>query len=378
MGYASNTPRKYFIIPIFIPFGGCPHRCVFCNQHIITATTDVPGASEVSDIIGRHLKSACVYEQKKGLAGDEYITEVAFYGGNFAGLSRKKQLYLLNAVLPYIKRDVVSGIRISSRPDSILAMDLELMRELGVKTVEVGVQSMSEEVLERAHRGHTAGDSSSAVRALKEHGFKVGVQLMPGLPGDTVHTLKRTVLRILEIKPDFIRIYPTLVLRGTPLADMCKSGQYKSLDLVKAIWYSYMMFIGFESHDIRVIRMGLQTSDSLRQGDAILAGPYHPAFGQLVLTHLFWEMAMYCMEHIIKNDIRHKTGGLVWWTSPRDFSSFLGCRRMNILRLSQLYKTFTHEVRCDNTIARGALAVNIGTVPNHIAAYLSKQQYMNQ
>ena len=208
--------------------------------------------------------------------------QVAFYGGSFTGLPRQRQRELLESVQSYIENGEVDCIRISTRPDYIDDTIISLLKEYSVGIVELGIQSFHEDVLTASVRGHSAQQSEDALKLLKANGFVVGAQLMCGLPGDKNSRLMATVRKTVELAPDFVRIYPALVIRGSGLEKIYRGGKYKPLSLARAVALSCRMKTIFDEHNIRVVRMGLQPSREL--AEKVVAGPYHPAFGELVMA----------------------------------------------------------------------------------------------
>lgn len=275
----SGGRRKKFIVPIFIPNQGCPHRCVFCEQEKITAEQK---GHVNGDRVTRVIKTAV-----QSPRFDRAHAEVAFYGGTFTSLKVQVIEELLGAVLPFLKNGTVQGIRVSTRPDSLDPEKLALMKRGGVKTVELGVQSMDDHVLGLSERGHTARDSGKAVAFLKDLGFQVGVQLMPGLPGDSRDVFLSTVEKVIGLEPDMARLYPALVIKGTGLARMYESGEYTPLGLSEAIEICAESCRMLESVGIPVIRIGLMTSPTLLMQGEILAGPWHRTFGFLVRSRMY-------------------------------------------------------------------------------------------
>jgi len=271
--------QKRFIVPIFIPNQGCPHRCIFCEQEKITSEKKRPiNAARVTGIIETAVRS------KKF---DNKHAEVAFYGGTFTSLKPEVIKELLGAVAPYLKKGLFSGIRVSTRPDSLDEERLNLMKFYDVRTVELGVQSMDNHVLEMSRRGHYAEDSEKAIGLLKEKGFCVGVQLMPGLPGDSRDIFLSTVEKVISLRPDMARLYPALVIRGTALARMYDRGNYIPLALEEAVEICAESCSRLEGAGIPVIRLGLMSSPALLDQGQILAGPWHTAFGFLVRCRIF-------------------------------------------------------------------------------------------
>lgn len=262
--------KKQLIIPIFIPQHGCPHQCVFCNQSRITGQEKLPDTNEVASTIYSYLKTWKGNGKK----------EIAFYGGSFTGLDKSAQEVFLENACRFITMGLIDSIRISTRPDYITDEGLLLLRKYNVETVELGVQSMNDEVLRLSGRGHTAGDTSAAVALLKKYGFKVGLQFMPGLPGDTGETILHTASKIAGLQPDFVRIYPTIVVKDTPLEKMYLAGLYKPWSLADMTNICKKLVSLFNVKEIPIIRLGLQPTESLEQG--IVAGPYHQSFRDMI------------------------------------------------------------------------------------------------
>jgi histone acetyltransferase (RNA polymerase elongator complex component) len=272
----SKSP---LIIPVFIPNQGCPHQCIYCNQEKITDQSGTPvDASHVRNRLDQAVRSPrfTSYEER----------EVAFYGGSFTSLGKKRITELLEAVKPYMEQGLFSSIRVSARPDAIDGERLELMRNLGVSTVELGAQSMDDNVLSLSRRGHTAADTTASVEILKKYGFKVGIQLMPGLPGDSKEGFFRTINNVIGLQPDMARLYPAIVIEGTELADWYNHKRYQPLILEEAVLICREACISLERNGIPVIRIGLMSSPSLLKEGQIVAGPWHSAFGFLVRSDI--------------------------------------------------------------------------------------------
>jgi histone acetyltransferase (RNA polymerase elongator complex component) len=272
----SKSP---LIIPVFIPNQGCPHQCIYCNQEKITDQSGTPvDASHVRNRLDQAVRSPrfTSYEER----------EVAFYGGSFTSLGKKRITELLEAVKPYMEQGLFSSIRVSARPDAIDGERLELMRNLGVSIVELGAQSMDDNVLSLSRRGHTAADTTASVEILKKYGFKVGIQLMPGLPGDSKEGFFRTINNVIGLKPDMARLYPAIVIEDTELADWYNHKRYQPLTLEEAVLICREACISLERNGIPVIRIGLMSSPSLLMEGQIVAGPWHSAFGFLVRSDI--------------------------------------------------------------------------------------------
>ena len=262
------------IIPFFIPHSGRPHQCVFCNQKRITGEHNPPVPESIPAKIADYLKTD---NKKKPV-------QVAFYGGTFTALPPEIQRRYLAVVQPFIEAGKVESIRVSTRPDCITEEGLSLLKDHRVSTVELGAQSMDDYVLARSGRGHNAADTVRAVALLRKRAFSIGIQLMPGLPGDSRERFFTTVDRTIDIRPDVVRIYPALVIRDTPLEELFYAGRYAPLSLEEAVMWCKVALGRFEQSGIRVIRMGLQPTEELLKPGTIVKGPYHPSFRQLVQT----------------------------------------------------------------------------------------------
>jgi histone acetyltransferase (RNA polymerase elongator complex component) len=273
---------KPFIVPIFIPSQGCPHRCIFCRQEKITASPEqIPTSSTIVKTVERAMSSPTFQSRS--------VREIAFYGGTFTNLSVKKISELLDAVQPYLGKEAFRGVRVSTRPDALDPKRLDLMRGKGVDCVELGVQSLDDHVLEISKRGYGAGDIGVAVSMLRNRSFRVGIQLMPGLPGDVEDRFMETVEGVVRLRPDMVRLYPSLVIRGTELARWYENGHYEPLSLRCAVGMCARACMRLEEEGIPVIRIGLMSSPSLIRDGEILAGPWHEAFGFLVRSAIYRE-----------------------------------------------------------------------------------------
>ncbi len=262
------------IIPVFIPNAGCPHQCIFCNQKTISGQGTNGLAAARAQI-----------EQFAGYVKPSAKNEIAFYGGSFTALPLDFQEQLLQLAHEYMDKGLAGRIRMSTRPDYIDDMRLALLEKYGVETVELGAQSLDDKVLRLTERGHDAKAVELAVARLKKRGFVVGLQFMLGLPGQDFNSVKATLAKALELKPAMARIYPALVVKGTKMAEQYLAGTYKPLPLEEAVEQSWYMFEGLTRSGIQVIRMGLQPDEELCKPGNILAGPFHPSFGELVKSY---------------------------------------------------------------------------------------------
>jgi histone acetyltransferase (RNA polymerase elongator complex component) len=279
--YNGPLNHRPFIVPVFIPHAGCPHRCIFCNQELVSGSPEMdPGSGNGFSSVGEFLRFR---GRRQGPA------EIAFFGGNFLGLPVDQVQCLLAIASEWVHRGELDGIRFSTRPDSVDSRALDLIDGFPITCVELGVQSMHDGVLRRSGRGHTAADTTTAVQRLRARGHKVGLQLMVGLPEDDEVRLLETGQRIAALIPDFVRIYPTLVLLGSVLAKWFREGRYRPLSLDEAVDLSMKLYLFFRQRGIPVIRTGLQPSEELASGRSVIAGPYHPAFGHLVQSACYLE-----------------------------------------------------------------------------------------
>ncbi|MFV0438136.1 MAG: elongator complex protein 3 [Desulfopila sp.] len=307
------------VIPLFIPHRGCPHRCLFCNQRAIAG----PSAGPLSDEAIAGQINAWLSRSRLQSAA-----QVAFYGGSFTCLDPGEQRRLLSAVAPFLGDGRVKEIRLSTRPDCVSEANSRLLAAMGVRTVELGVQSLDERVLVRARRGHSAADSRRAMRILRQAGLQVGVQLLPGLPGETTASFLAGVREIVDFHPDLVRLYPTVVVADSALAALYREGRYRPLTLNRAIAITRRARELLMAAAIPVVRMGLQPTTELSR--QVVAGPYHPAFGELVVSRQWLVDIRRRLEALgVDSHLRI-------YISHRDHSAVVGVRKMNIRRLAQL------------------------------------------
>lgn len=312
---------RRIIVPFFISHLGCPHQCVFCDQRAITGSVGrLPAAHEMFATIDAWRKSA----------GSDAV-DVAFYGGSFTALADEEQRRLLSPLQPLLARGEVGSIRVSTRPDAISAEVACFLRDSGVDLVELGVQSMDDEVLFRAGRGHLARHTEEAFAVLRAAGLKVGAQLMPGLPGDTPSLAVDSLLRLLPLGPDLIRIYPVVVLKGTDLARLYESGRYRPLSLDDAVAVCKVMLQVAATAGIPVIRVGLHPTDDLTVGGEVLAGPYHPAFRQLAEAERWYDLLRILCADLTPGE------KVTFQVAPARISDVVGQNRHNIIRVEKLF-----------------------------------------
>ena len=297
---------------------------MFCNQKSITGVSEPVDAARVEAIIREHLSR--VRRSKP--------VEAAFYGGSFTALAIDRQNTLLQVAEKFLKGGLIQAIRLSTRPDCLDQPIVDNLRRHGVKTVELGVQSMDDTVLELAERGYNSHVVPVAVARLQQAGIGCGIQLMPGLPGEDWASLIRTVRTIRALQPDFVRIYPTVVLAGTKLAEWFRCGRYSPLTLEEAVTRCAYMKLYFGRRDIPVIRTGLQDTEELRQPETMLAGPFHPAFGEMVEAKLYYLMLVRCLETAA--DIAPDAALHIGYPE-REGSKLRGIRNSNLDKLKQRF-----------------------------------------
>jgi histone acetyltransferase (RNA polymerase elongator complex component) len=325
---------KPFIIPIFLPQAGCPHHCVFCNQYEIT---DVRSNHIRDDILTDMIDRFLAYNHRKNPN-----VQISFYGGNFLGLPALKMTPLLECAQRYVDCHKVGGIRCSTRPDTVTQNRLQLLSRYAIQTVELGVQSMDDTVLQKSQRGHTSESTCQATAILKENGYQVGHQLMSGLPGDNPKTFMQTIARVIDLKPDFVRLYPTLVLKGSELAKWYREKKYRPQSLNQAVTMAKECLKRFQANNIPLIRMGIQPQDNLKSH--ILSGPYHPSFGHLVYSELLLDNVT---EQIKQTNANH----IVILTNPKKISEMKGINQTNVKQLSRRFPNKKIQIVSDPRIS---------------------------
>ena len=340
----TGSAEKTMIIPIFIINQGCPHKCIFCNQHIAAGNHPAEITKDVFDKLVEAYLATRNNKKKK--------VEIAFYGGNFTGISEAEQEKLLSWADYYIHEGLVHEIRISTRPDYITDDSLQILKQYNVTTVELGAQSFVDDVLAQAQRGHDSRCTEQAITLLKEHSFYTCLHLMAGLPHDTkegfVHSLDKTV----ELKPDMARISPTLVLRDTLLAEQYAQGRYKPLDLAGAVSLCRLALEKFSLAGIRIIRFGLHMTDEMRKSGALIAGPVHPSLGDLAQADFFYHKILAALK-----DIPGAVKKIHFLLSPCDVAAFRGSANSRLAFLQSLYPASTVIIDTARFFNRGDISV---------------------
>ena len=335
---------NHLIIPIFIMNSGCPHRCIFCNQKITAGNFPL---QITRDFFDAEVKS---YLERKN---SKYSNvEIAFYGGSFTGIDKAYQKTLLSWANSYVEDGQVSSIRISTRPDYITDESLSLLKKYNVSTIEIGAQSFNDEVLRFAQRGHDASATVLAMKALKDSGFRTSLHLMVGLPQDTPDGFIYSINKTIELMPDTVRLHPVIVLEGTLLAEEFRRRNYKPLELTKAIDLCRLAWEKLTMAGISVIRIGLQVTEALEKQGAVLAGPFHPAFGSLVMSSIYYNSTLKLLA-----DIPQEAKELRFNVSPKDISNFRGMANMNIVAIKKLYPQANLIVESPSGQSRGEISV---------------------
>ncbi|MEJ5360819.1 MAG: radical SAM protein [Spirochaetota bacterium] len=321
-------PKTHVTIPFFIPHSGCRNRCVFCNQIYTSNTRSLPNKEYIVQKIEQYLQTI-----KPGVTH----IEIAFFGGSFTGLDEEIQKNYLAIAYSYYSLHKIDGIRLSTRPDYITHKTLSLLREYGVTTVELGAQSMHDDVLQLSQRGHTVQNIIDASKLIKEYKFNLIIQLMPGLPGDSFEKSIETAHKTVLLQPDGVRIYPAVVIKDTQLETLYKEGKYTPLLLDEAIELCAHIYGIFTRDNIKVIRMGLHPFDDA-VADTIIAGPYHPSFGYLVKSRYFRNT----LEHQIKTFLQNnKIQTLTIKLPQHNIAEYYGPHKENIAFLRTVFNTIT-------------------------------------
>ncbi|AJA48146.1 radical SAM domain-containing protein [Clostridium pasteurianum DSM 525 = ATCC 6013] len=275
--------KRHYIIPIFVPHEGCPHNCVFCNQNTITGNSNLVNGEFVINIVEEYLKT---------IDREKSIIEISFFGGTFTAINIDKQKELLSVAKSYKDRGKIDFIRLSTRPDYIDEFILDNLKTYGVDIIELGVQSMDDNVLKLSGRGHDYRDVFKASKLIKKYNFLLGHQIMPGLPGSNFEKDIYTAREVIKLKPDICRIYPALVIRDTPMEKMYISNTYNPYTLDKAVEVCKKIYGMMYVNNINVIRIGLQPTEEINIGKELIAGPFHPAFRELVQGSIYNDMIL--------------------------------------------------------------------------------------
>lgn len=318
---------KHSNIAIFIPHIGCPNMCSFCNQNSISGAVKTPTIDDVNKICDQALID--LKENAKN-------SEIAFFGGSFTAIDYEYMENLLKTANKFISKDKFCGIRISTRPDAINKQILEILKKYNVTAIELGVQSLDEQVLELNHRGHSLNDVEEAVKLIKQYNFSLGLQMMVGLYGDNKERLYKTTEKIIRYNPDTVRIYPTVIIKDTLLEKLFNQNKYKPLSLSQAVELTSEIMEKFMEKNINMIRVGLHASDLLEQD--MIAGPYHPAFRDLCEGEIYYKK---CLE-LLKNKNQSE---VILGVNNKCVSKLVGQNKINIEKLKKLgYKVKIKQI----------------------------------
>ncbi len=307
-----NSKKHHSNVAIFVPHAGCPHQCSFCNQKHIAGQTAFPTAQAV--------RTACETAQRTLRPGMQ--AQIAFFGGSFTAIPQQDMIRLLAAAEPFVESGAFAGIRVSTRPDAVDSERLALLRQYGVTTVELGAQSMNDTVLARCGRGHTSRDVAAASALVHQAGLSLGLQMMTGLPASGAECDEQTAMALAALHPDEVRIYPTLVVEGTPLAEEYRRGEYIPQTLEQAVTLCARLLKFFEDEcHIPVIRLGLHAEQEMMRH--CLAGPWHPAFRELCEGRIYREKVHELLKQCRTRDVELRV-------HPTDVSRVVGHKKENI------------------------------------------------
>lgn len=340
--------KKEYIIPIFVPHLGCKKCCTFCNQRTISGEKKQVTAKDVTDTIEYYLKN---------FKNENNYVEVAFFGGSFTAIEREKQEELLSAVQPYIKEKKVDSIRLSTRPDAIDKDILRMLKKYNVKTIELGVQSTNNYILARCKRGHSFEDVKKASKLIRFYRFNLGHQMMVGLPDSTEKDDIQTAKDIIKLRPKMVRIYPVLVIKGTELEEEFNKGDFTPLTVGQAVERSKEIVKLFEQKNIRVIRVGLQNTDTITNSEnkesEVVAGPYHPAFGQLVEDAIWYDKIVDEIKKINAKVIKVEIEA-----NSKNINNIVGHKKENLEKLKDTYALIATAKENDE-IKEGKFKINV-------------------
>lgn len=312
-------PTKKTNISVFIPHAGCSHLCSFCDQRAISGSAKAPDAAEVYEL----LKTQAPHLEER-----RTTAEIAFFGGSFTAIDRGYMESLLTAAARAVKKfPVYTGIRCSTRPDCVDEKIAGVLKEYGVTAVELGAQSMSDEVLEANDRGHTADDVRKAAEIIRSRKIELGLQMMTGLYRDDPEKCLYTAEEIIKLRPATVRIYPTVILKNTRLGELFQSGEYKSFSFEETVDLCARLLRKFTEKGVRVIRMGLHASPDVERD--MLGGIYHPALREIVESRIF-------REDLTAQLLRFPKGKYLVYTDPKNLSKAIGQKRSNIEALAEL------------------------------------------
>ncbi len=321
---------KHKNIPIFIAHEGCPNNCVFCDQKSITGTR-LKADRDIKPEIERALSTIT----------DSGDIEIAFFGGSFTGIDIHVMTRLCDTAFEFVKSGQVDCIRLSTRPDYINEKILDILKARGIRTIELGIQSMKDDVLNASGRGHTAECTRRACKLIKEYGFELCGQMMIGLPCSSIEDEIYTASQICEIGCTQTRIYPTVVFHNTKLYNMCLDGSYNPLEISDAVYRSARVYEIFRDNNVEVLRIGLHSSEELQSESKVYAGAFHPALGELVIGEYYFNKVLQRLDEI-KADILNCNGKkrLIIYTQKENVSKMCGHKKVNKYRLKELLSNY--------------------------------------
>ena len=330
------------IIPIFVPHIGCPHDCIFCNQRKITGLQTDMDSKRAKEIIEEYLQT---------IDTDNNDVEIAFFGGSFTAIDIHFQRELLEVAKSYKKAGHVKDIRLSTRPDAIDEKRLQILKEYGVTIIELGVQSMDETVLKSSIRGHDSEVVRTSANMIRERGFTLGLQMMVGLPDDNEQKCIYTAREFVKLRPDFVRIYPTLVVRDTGLERDYERGSYVPFDVEQTVEIVKKLMVIYSLNDIKIIRVGLQPTENITMGNQVVGGPYHPAIREKVESRIYRDFIHSLAEEGSEGKVTARA-------AKKNMSKIIGNKKENIL----YFKNMEIELAVveDNLVSEGSLKILIG------------------
>lgn len=336
--------KKHAIIPVFIPHEGCPNDCVFCNQKKITARTHAEENVNIDEIASRYLSTL------KDPRPD--VIEMAMYGGSFTGIPIEKQNEYLEIAKSYKDRGLIDRIHLSTRPDYINSEILDNLEKYDVDVIELGVQSFDDEVLRMSERGHTSEVVYESCEMIKQRGFTLGIQLMAGLPGDTLEKAMYSAKEAVKIGPQIARIYPTIVIEDTKLLDMYRNGEYSPLSLEEAVEISKHMYNILHDAGINIIRVGLKSSDIINENGDIYGNTFHPAFRQLVEGSIARDKIEEVLDEFCSSLGREDStpADVVLLSNSRSFSNMIGMKAANRKHFEAKYPQLRISYSKDDTL----------------------------
>ncbi|CCL60087.1 radical SAM protein [Clostridioides difficile] len=312
---------KKRIIPIFVPHKGCPHDCIFCNQKKITGVS-----TDVTSEDARNIIEECLETIDK-----DADVEIAFFGGSFTAIDIDIQKSLLSVAKEYVEKGLVKDIRMSTRPDCIDEDILSMLKEYKTSIIELGVQSLDEKVLLDSIRGHQSEIVYKSSKMIKNSGIKLGLQMMIGLPADTEEKCIFTAKKFVELKPDCVRVYPTLVVKDTGLEKLMEQNKYNPFTLEESVNIVKKVLVLFYVNNINVIRVGLQATDDIQIGKAVLAGPYHPAFRELVEADMIKDY----LEFVILQN--KNINQMLVKSNKKNISKIIGNKKTNVKYMEEKF-----------------------------------------